>query len=167
MDASQMPQLIQRLLSRMDHLEFRLIRDVQSDAVSAREQLGDIRSVVDRIQKARRLQAEGQEAQAPVPISASHRGPGALVGPPQSSAQEARAVEIAAELLPKTLGNVEAQTLTADLAADAPLYEASDEPSNARSQRRVLRCPNQEQGDLSRGTGAAARHPPGANASNN
>ena len=62
-------QLVQALLNRMDHLEYRLLRDT-------REQVDDLRDTVGNIQKARRaLAEEGEPARAP--LVASHRGPGA------------------------------------------------------------------------------------------
>ena len=70
MDASQAPELLQRLLTRMDQLEYRLIRDLQSETYVAREEVDDMKHALGRIQRG--------DASMPAPPPASHRGPGGI-----------------------------------------------------------------------------------------
>ena len=89
-EPSQIGPLIQRLLTRMNHLEFRLLRD-------ANEQLQDVSRDLDTMRRARQLEAADMfladawaVAPRPPPASASHRGPGSEVlrppaGPDSSS----------------------------------------------------------------------------------
>ena len=60
MDAQFNP-LVQALLTRMDHLEHRLLKQAQSDVIDTREQVEDLRGVVGRMKKAQRAQAEAAE----------------------------------------------------------------------------------------------------------
>ena len=98
-------QLVQRLLTRMDHLEYRLIRDTRHDVEHTHDELSQLRSVVGHMQKARKMEAEDSlvantlaeapraqpahaPARAPAPCSVGHRGPG--VEPPFEGALVAR-----------------------------------------------------------------------------
>ena len=68
-DPSQLPQLLQSLLSRMDFMEHRLIGDVRSE-------VQQIHASVGNIQKARRLQSEQEDDKVQAPVS--HRGLGSM-----------------------------------------------------------------------------------------
>ena len=74
-------EMLQRLLTRMDFLEHRLLQDARNEVVDVRDELHEVRSTVASIQRARRAHEDEAEiiplAAAPVraPI-ASHRGPG-------------------------------------------------------------------------------------------
>ena len=48
---AQHSQLIQALLTRMDHLEFRLLTHAQVDAEETRDDVKDLRSVDGRLQR--------------------------------------------------------------------------------------------------------------------
>ena len=76
MDPEQVGPLVQRLLTRMDHLEYGLLDQ-------SNRQLQDLTGVVDNMRRARLLEQEDNLladmlAAAPraVPPAASHRGPG-------------------------------------------------------------------------------------------
>ena len=80
----QQSSLIQALLNRMDHLEYRLLRQAQVDVDKTRDDMKDLTSVVGRIQKVRRAQADEAETSR-APVAASHRGPGGEPGLPTPS----------------------------------------------------------------------------------
>ena len=79
--------LLQALLNRIDHLEYRVMKDQQSDMVDASDKLSELQSTVSKIQKARRAAAEEVETSRAPP--ATHRGPGALPAPAGPTAQMA------------------------------------------------------------------------------
>ena len=64
--------LMQALLSRMDHLEFNLIRRSQDD-------IADIRGTVGNIQRARRALAAEESSNANPAVTVSHRGLGSVL----------------------------------------------------------------------------------------
>ena len=88
-------ELLQRLLTRLDHIEYRLVKDQQHEVSLVNEQLSDLRESVDDMVEAKRLEeADLLEAQdiaiadfhayaprvvpsAPPPtFGGGHRGPG-------------------------------------------------------------------------------------------
>ena len=115
------PQLLQRLLSRLDFIEYRLIRDNQSDTV---EQVERLRTDMTKFREAARLEAADRAladawAVAPRYAHVGHRGPGAepmRPAPARAPAPAAPAPE------------PEAPVVTADLAEGAPLYKEDPEP---------------------------------------
>ena len=97
MDASLSQDMLQRLLTRLDHIEFRVLREQQQQSQSSQDELLALRSVIDDMQHARQLEAQdllvaNAQAQAPravppsAPASMSHRGPGVLPAPVQPQA---------------------------------------------------------------------------------
>ena len=91
----QFEGVLQRLLNRMDHIEFSLLRQ-SNQSMQAVEQSHDVlqeevvslRSTVEFMQKARLLEQEDNliadtlaRAPRPLPVAVSHRGPGAVPAP--------------------------------------------------------------------------------------
>ena len=78
--SDQMQQLLQRLLTRMDFIEHRLVGDARADLLDYNDQLQDMRDQVNEWQRARELEAQDSliadtVAAAPRPVF-GHRGPG-------------------------------------------------------------------------------------------
>ena len=97
MDASLSQSLLQRLLTRLDHIEFRVLRDQQQESSASRDELQSLRAAIDNMNRARQLEAQDSlladaQALAPravpaqAPPSGSHRGPGALPAPAPAEA---------------------------------------------------------------------------------
>ena len=78
-------ELLQRFLTRMDHIEYRLIQEQKDDVSDARADIEDVKAMIGHMQRARQLEAQDIAiadalARAPrqVPAVGSHRGPGAV-----------------------------------------------------------------------------------------
>ena len=89
MDNAQVNPLVQALLNRMDHLEYKLLKDARNDVDDTRGQVAEMRDAIERMQGAER--AQPQEAETSRAQIASHRGPGSEVAYPYASARQATA----------------------------------------------------------------------------
>ena len=75
-------QLLQRLLTRIDHLEFNVVGNQRAEVEDAREEIESVRETVKRMERARQLEAQDiawADAWARAPRqqpSGGHRGPG-------------------------------------------------------------------------------------------
>ena len=82
-DQSLVPELLQRLLSRLDHIEFGLLKHQQAETEVARQDIDVLGETISNMERARRLEAQDSllaDAIASAPRAAlmSHRGPGIL-----------------------------------------------------------------------------------------
>ena len=84
MEAQDPSVLFQALLTRLDHIEFRLCKDQQEETRDAKDQLADVREEIMRMHKARIMEQEDRlladtlaaAPRASLPcMAASHRGP--------------------------------------------------------------------------------------------
>ena len=104
-DPAQMPELIQRLLSRFDHLEYGLLRDNASELASLRDVVSQMQG--ERLaQEAPRPMTSQALSQAQVPTS--HRWPGSLAG---SGAAQPKKLPAPAQPPPVSIAEVNALEL--------------------------------------------------------
>ena len=92
-DPSQLGEMLQRLMTRLDYLEFNALQKTQSDAVDVHERvdlsrvdLADLQHTVEKMRREKRLEDQQARASAPQAV-ATHRGPGALPSPAPASGQ--------------------------------------------------------------------------------
>ena len=88
MDVGLSQELLQRFMKRLDHIEYRMLRDQQQESQMHKEDLHSLASKLDSMERARRLEAEDSLladslARAPraAQVAASHRGLGSLPQP--------------------------------------------------------------------------------------
>ena len=138
-EEAQTAQLIQRFLTRMDHLEFGLMQRHAQEVQALKDTVGNI-------QRARRAQADEDAPRQMAP--ASHRGPGALVSsaparpaeaaPPPVSIAEGNVLE----LLVQAEASGPSQSVTADLTDSAPMWSPESPAATSQQSSRVGRFSN-------------------------
>ena len=111
--------LVQRLLTRMDHLEFNLIKRSQDD-------VSQLRDRVDVVQRAQTSQVGSVHARAHVP--ASHRGEGTLPPPSNPAPSTAQALTPVPGPEPSP---------TAGMAEGAPVFTEAEAEATAEAVQEV------------------------------